>query len=113
MATDERLIAVISRDGIGINERLHRATDVFVFSRAGDTVRFVERRPLPAPVGRVFRDYLSLAQAVAGCRTIVALGFSGEARRELAARGFLLHEARGPIDGVVRSLPAGSFGPPC
>lgn len=105
-------IAVISRDGVGVNERLHRAADVCLFERRGDAVRFVERRALAPPVGRVFRDYLSLAQAAAGCRTIVALGFNGEARRELEARGFRLHEARGAIERVIRSLPADSFGPP-
>ncbi len=107
-----RRIAVISRDGVGVNERLHRAVDVCLFEVAGDSVRFVERRALPVPTGRVFRDYLSLARAAAGCRTIVALGFNGEARRELEARGFRLLEARGAIDCVIRSLPADSFGPP-
>jgi hypothetical protein len=95
-------IAVISRDGIGVNERLHRARDAFVWEAAGAGDA--------APP--IFRDYLSLAQTLHDCRWLVALGFNGEARRELSARGFLLHEARGPIEVVIRSLPADSVAPP-
>jgi hypothetical protein len=109
-------IAVISRDGIGVNERLHRARDCFVWERAGDgddhAPRFVERRVLAPATTRLFRDYLSLAQRLHDCRWLVALGFNGEARRELLARGFRLHEARGPIEVVIRSLPADSVAPP-
>ena len=108
-------VAVISRDGVGVNERLHRARDCFVFDRdgAGDAaaVRFVERRALSSAPARVFRDYLSLEQRLHDCGWLVALGFNGEARRELVARGFRLHEARGAIEGVIRSLPPDSVTP--
>ena len=109
-------IAVISRDGIGVNERLHRARDCFVWERVGEvgapSPRFVERRVLAPPSTRIFRDYLSLARALHDCGWLIALGFNGEARRELTARGFQLHEARGPIEVVIRSLPADSVAPP-
>lgn len=106
-------IAVVSRDGVGVDERLHRACDLFVFERRGERgeeIAFVERRALPARAGRPFRDFPSLAAAAHDCGWIVALGFNGEARRELAARGFRLSEARGPIDEVIRALPADSVG---
>lgn len=101
-------IAVISRDGVGVNERLHRASDAFVWEREGGAPRFVERRALSSAPTKLFRDYLSLATVLADCGWVVALGFNGEARRELAARGFRLHEARGTIAEVIRALPADS-----
>lgn len=104
-------VAVISRDGIGVNERLHRASDVCVFERRGGLVAFLERRRLPTQPGRPFRDYLSLATAIADCSWVVALAINGEARKELTARGFRLHEARGSIETVLRALPADSFSP--
>ncbi len=103
-------IAVISRDGVGVNERLHRALDCFVFDREGDRVSFVERRVFASGATRLFRDFLSLESTFQGCVWIVALGFNGEAKRELAARGFRLHEARGPVEGVIRALPVDSVG---
>jgi len=41
----------------------------------------------------------------------VSLGFNGEARKELTARGFRLHEARGPIEQVIRGLPLDTLPP--
>ncbi|MSR46033.1 MAG: hypothetical protein EXS13_03030 [Planctomycetes bacterium] len=111
-ARPSRRIAVISRDGIGVNERFHRAADCVVWERHGNEVRFVDRRALPASPGRVFRDYLALANLVADCGWVIALAFSGEAKRELAARGFRLHEARGAIASVILALPADSFTSP-
>ena len=106
-------IAVTSRDGISVNERLHRAADFFVFERGGDGgVRFVERRARAATKARVDRDYSSLATLLADCGFVVSLGFNGEARKELAARGFRLHETRGAIEGVIRGLPLDTVSPP-
>ncbi len=97
-------VAVISRDGVSVNERLHRANDAFVWERDGAAVRFVSRRTLSSAPTKLFRDYLSLARVLSDCQWVVALGFNGEAKRELAARGFRLHEARGAIEGVIRTL---------
>jgi len=105
-------IAVTSRDGVGVNERFHRATDYFVFELRDGRAAFVERRRRPAGDGRLFRDFSTLERLLAGCRWVVSLGFNGEARRELSARGFLLHEARGPIETVLRALPSDSLAPP-
>ena len=98
-------IAVASRDGLGVNERLHRAVDLHVFERHTGHVTFVERRALPPAKGRVFRDFSALAEIFRDCGWVVALGFNGEARKELAARGFRLAETRGPIEQVIRGLP--------
>lgn len=105
-------VAVISRDGVSVNERLHRAADLFVFERAGERVEFVARRTLPPSKMRVFRDFPSLVTQCGDCRWIVALGFTGEARKELSARGFRLHEARGAIEQVIRTLPGDTLAAP-
>jgi hypothetical protein len=98
-------IAVVSRDGISVNERFHRVADFFVFERGEDgRVEFVDRRVVKAARGRVFRDFPSLESLLSDCKVLVSLGFNGEARKELAARGFRLHEARGPIESVIRAL---------
>ena len=98
-------MALTSRDGVAVNERMHRATDLFVFERSASRVDFVERRALPPAPGWVFRDFSALERVARDCGWIVSLGFNGEARKELAARGFRLHEARGPIVQVIRGLP--------
>jgi hypothetical protein len=98
-------VAVTTRDGVSVNERLHRALDLHVFERRGDEVAFVERRARPASRAKVDRDYSSLEKLLADCAWVVTLGLNGEARRELAARGFRLLETRGPIDEVIRKLP--------
>jgi hypothetical protein len=105
------LVAVTSRDGIAVNERLHRASDCFVFEAAEGRVAFLERRTLRAETTRPYRDFSSLAALLRDCAWIVSLGFTGEARRELAARGFRLHEDRGPIEQVIRGLPLDTFLP--
>ena len=109
--TEPWRIAVVSRDGVGVNERFHRASDDFVFEWTAAGLRFVDRRLRPPSKGPVFRDYAGLALQLADCRTIVALAFNGEAKRELERLGFRLHEARGPIDAVIRRLAADSVGP--
>jgi hypothetical protein len=104
-------VAVTSRDGISVNERFHRAADYFVFEREGNAVQFVERRERPVTMARVYRDFSSLAALLHDCAWIVSLGFTGEARKELGARGFRLHEARGAIEQVIRGLPLDTFPP--
>jgi hypothetical protein len=94
-----------------VNERLHRAADLFVFEANQGRVTFVERRALPRTKGRVFRDFSALATLVQDCGWVVSLGFNGEARKELTARGFRLHEARGPIEQVIRGLPLDTLPP--
>ena len=105
-------VAVISRDGIVVNERMHRAADLFVYEHHAGGVTFVERRALPPASGRVFRDFSALASVVKDCAWIVSLGFNGEARKELTARGFRLLETRGPIEQVIRGLPLDTLPPP-
>ncbi len=104
-------VAVTSRDGVSVNERLHRAADYLVFERRGDQVAFVERRSRPATAARLFRDFSSLAKLLEDCAWVVSLGLNGEARKELAARGFRLLESRGPIEGVIRGLPLDTVTP--
>jgi hypothetical protein len=102
-------VAVTSRDGVSVNERFHRAIDYFVFEVSHGRIAFVERRVRPLPELRLFRDFSSLAVLLRDCTWVVALGFNPEARRELVARGFRVHEARAPIEDVIRSLAADSL----
>lgn len=99
-----------SRDGVSVNERFHRALDYFVFEVSRGRVEFVERRVRPVPEQRLFRDFSSLAALLGDCAWVVSLGFNAEARRELEARGFRVHEARAPIEGVIGEIAADSFG---
>jgi hypothetical protein len=50
-------VAVTSRDGLAVNERVHRSRDFFVFEATGAGFRFVERRYLPPSGERVNRDF--------------------------------------------------------
>lgn len=98
--------AVVSRDGISVNERFHRAHDFFVFdveSGPRGRVTFVERRYFPH-AEPMLRDFAGVAELLRDCEHLVALAFLGAARRAFTGLGFAVHEGRGEIQQVLRDI---------
>ena len=94
-------VAVTSRDGVSVNERLHRANQLLVFVWDGSECHFLERRPKPEGVNAL-QVAEALAEHFSDCQFIFSVQVMGSTKRVLRGKGFAIIECRGPIHDVIR-----------
>ncbi len=96
-------MAVTSRDGVSVNERLARSSEALLFQVTSQEVRFEERRPVSAP-GTARPDADAWGSALQDCEVLVTVAVTGAMRRGLEAHGLRVEERRGPIVEVLADV---------
>jgi len=96
-------IAVATREGLLINDRLGEAESFAVFAFDGKACRLVGNRPAP-PAGRGIARWGDLAVALADCRAVLVAGVGPIPRQTLEASGLRVVEAEGLIEDALEPL---------
>ncbi|MGE5786257.1 MAG: radical SAM protein [Myxococcales bacterium] len=96
-------VAVSSHEGVLVNEHLGEAEQFWIFARAGDGFRLVERRPAP-PEGSGAVRWNQLARVLNDCRSLLVNAAGGAPRRTLEAAGLAVHQTEGLIEDALDAV---------
>lgn len=111
-AEDRPYVAVISQEGMLINQHLGEAQEVLIYEQVEQTVRYFETRHAPC-VGGGDSRWERLSEMLMDCRALL-VNQAGEApRRVLKSAGIRLEEMEGLIeDGVMAIYVGKRIAPP-
>jgi nitrogen fixation protein NifB len=96
-------VAVSSLEGVLVNEHLGETEQFWIFARAGDGFRLVERRPAPLEGAGATR-WNQLARVLGDCRALVVNAAGGAPRRTLDAAGIAVHQTEGLIEDALDAI---------
>ncbi len=75
-------VAVATMEGMLVNRHLGEAEQLQIWTKSGDTFKFVETRPAPKPGGGTDR-WLRLAEILSDCRAVLVAGIGETPRKTL------------------------------
>ena len=96
-------IAVATREGLLINDRLGEVESFAVFAPEGRGFRLLENRAAP-PAGGGVERWRALAAGLADCKAVLVAGVGLAPRRTLEASGLRVVEAEGLIEDALEPL---------
>nr|WP_319394476.1 nitrogenase cofactor biosynthesis protein NifB [uncultured Desulfobacter sp.] len=99
-------VALATREGALINQRLGEAEELHIYDLTGDTPEFVETRTVPKPGAGDVR-WNNLARTIKDCHTILVSGVGEAPKKVLGNMGFTIHEVNGMIDLVLMAIKKG------
>lgn len=106
---DRPHVAVVTREGLLVNQHLGEAEEAWVYGFADGTPRLIERRRLPAPGGGDER-WESLSTILKDCRLLLAAGAGANPSRILDKNGIEIILMEGMIDvGLAAAFGDGDF----
>lgn len=102
-------VAVVSREGLLVNQHLGEAKEVWVFGRGNGGSVLVEKRPVPQPGGGDNR-WQQLAEILKDCRLLLAAGAGANPSKILDKNGIEIVLMEGMLhDGLKAAFGDGDF----
>lgn len=106
---DRPYVAVVTREGLLVNQHLGEAEEAWVYGLVDDTPRLIERRRLPPPGGGDGR-WEAVSAALKDCRLLLAAGAGANPSRMLDKNGIEIVLMEGMIDvGLAAAFGDGDF----
>jgi len=96
-------VAVLSHEGVLVNQRVGEASRVLVFGRRGDGFGLVEERETP-PTGGGRARWRELGRALGDCQALLTSGAGASPQNALAATGLEVVETEGLIEDALDAV---------
>ena len=100
---DRFYVAVASREGTLVNEKLGKARNLLIYGKRDGNIVLIERRKTPEP-GNGFKRWEELAELIKDCRAILVSGIGNNPRKVLDREGIDILEVEGLIDEAVEAV---------
>jgi nitrogen fixation protein NifB len=101
VAVNGRLVAVVSEDGININEHLGRADEVLIYEVNGGIPKFLGKKQIPISFGE--EKWENYREALVGCKAIFVSAAGEFPIKKLFGSGIRVVVTEGIIEDVIRS----------
>lgn len=103
VVTTRPYVAVASHEGMLVNEHLGEAQGLWIFARAGDGFKLVEKRETPLE-GAGSARWNQLARLLEDCQALLVGAVGRAPRRVLEAAGVAVHQTDGLIEEALDAV---------
>lgn len=101
------LFAVISRDGLMVDQDLSDAERVLVFNKEGSETRLIAERPFPKNDLKTDQTWLEVVNLVKDCSVLFVKGVDLKSKKKFIENGIKVIETQGTINNNIEAILSG------